>query len=166
MGAYLFSALSFSHLYSSPAALLQLNKTGIIQKSQELEGEDPLAEGGEQLASKQGDPPALPKKSKKTDYVAFLEAKCAYFRPTDSKIRHLYAQGMPLGGIEASVKVCRFLYPWVSASYLSQVGHTANYHSRTQVQLVPIGFGLKRGGRLEGPKILCRGGSTSFLCSF
>lgn len=86
----------------------------------------------------------LEKKPKKiTHYSALVEAKIAYFRPTDSKIRRIYDRGIPMGGLEGSVQAWRWLYPWASVSYLQQIGHTQTLHNRTQVQLVPIGFGLK-----------------------
>lgn len=78
-----------------------------------------------------------------THYPGFVEAKIAYFRPTSGDIRQIYDRGIPMVGIEGSARACPYLYPWASVGYLQQIGHTPIYHTRTQVQLAPIGFGLK-----------------------
>ena len=78
----------------------------------------------------------------RTDQV-FLEEKAAYFHPVNGKIRDIYASGMGLYGFELSFPTWRYIYGWASGSYMSHVGHSIGEHSRTRVQLVPLGIGIK-----------------------
>jgi predicted HicB family RNase H-like nuclease len=83
--------------------------------------------------------------SKVTDrtHFVFLEEKVSYFSPLSKKIRNIYAKGMGQYGFELTFPAWRFIYGWTSGSYLSKVGHTSYSDSRTKVQLVPLGIGLK-----------------------
>ena len=71
-----------------------------------------------------------------------LEANAAYFRPTDNAFREIYSGG-GIYGLEASAKVWRGLYPWLSVRYFGQSGRITGSQSRTTIHLVPIGVGLK-----------------------
>ncbi len=71
-----------------------------------------------------------------------LEAKAAYFRPSDNKFRKIYSS-RGIYGVESSVQAWRELYGWASGSYYSSWGHSIWLKNRTHVCFVPLALGLK-----------------------
>jgi hypothetical protein len=72
----------------------------------------------------------------------FVEAKAAYYRPTDDKFREIYSDSGIYGG-EISCQAWRGLYGWASASCFHKGGHSIRMHDSTTITFVPLGFGLK-----------------------
>jgi len=75
--------------------------------------------------------------------IVLVEAKAAYFHPTNRKICKIYSNGMGMYGAEATYLGWSCLYPWVSVDYMSRKGHSLGEHDPTRVTVVPLGFGLK-----------------------
>ena len=73
---------------------------------------------------------------------AFVEAKAAYFLPTDDKFRKIYSGGGIYGG-EISCQAYKGLYGWASGSYFYKSGHSIGEHNATRITMVPLGLGLK-----------------------
>lgn len=72
----------------------------------------------------------------------FVEAKAAYFAPTDHKFRKIYSGGGIYGG-EISCQTYRNLYGWISGDYFSKKGSSIGEHDSTRITIVPLGIGLK-----------------------
>lgn len=70
-----------------------------------------------------------------------IEARAAYFYPTDSNFRDIYHSG-GIYGIEINVPVTGWIYPWASASVFYKSGRT-NLKSKTSVTMIPFGLGVK-----------------------
>lgn len=71
-----------------------------------------------------------------------IEAKAAYFRPTDHKFRRIYSDGGIFGG-EISAQIYGGIYGWASGSYFYKKGSSTGLGNSTKIDLVPVGFGLK-----------------------
>ena len=71
-----------------------------------------------------------------------LEARAAYYYPTDSTFRDIY-DGAGLYGLELSYQCGWNLYPWASAGYFYQTGQSIPDKTDTTVYLVPLACGLK-----------------------
>lgn len=71
-----------------------------------------------------------------------VEAKVAYFLPTDHKCREIYSGGGMYGG-ECTFQVRQKLYGWISADYFSKEGSSIGGHDPTNIIMVPLGAGLK-----------------------
>ncbi len=73
---------------------------------------------------------------------SFLEAKAAYFYPTDDKFRSIY-NSRGIYGLEYTCQAWKWLYPWISTSYYSSWGKSMGFGYRTHIYFIPIGLGLK-----------------------
>lgn len=71
-----------------------------------------------------------------------IEAKGAYYRPSDHKFRHIYSDS-GIYGIEASYQAWNQLYAWSSVSCFYKSGHSIGQHHSTAITFVPFGIGLK-----------------------
>lgn len=72
----------------------------------------------------------------------FVEAKAAYYRPTESRFRKVYG-GSGIYGIEASFQAWRDLYAWTSTSCFYRSGTSIGKHNGTNITFIPLGIGLK-----------------------
>jgi hypothetical protein len=71
-----------------------------------------------------------------------VEAKGAYFYPTDSKFRKIYSnRGMY--GTEYTCQAWKWLYGWASASYYSSWGSSIHLRHRTHIYFIPLALGPK-----------------------
>jgi hypothetical protein len=71
-----------------------------------------------------------------------LEAKAAYFAPTNQTFRQIYGGG-GLYNLEFSAQTWGGLYAWGSAGFFRQSGYSIGGHDRTSITFVPLGIGLK-----------------------
>ena len=71
-----------------------------------------------------------------------VEAKAAYFHPTDSKFRKIYSS-RGIYGAEYQFQAWRSLYGWASADYYSSWGRSIGLRDRTHIYFVPLALGLK-----------------------
>lgn len=71
-----------------------------------------------------------------------LEARGAYYGPTNSLFREIYS-GSGRYGLEVSAQAWKGLYPFVSVDYFYKSGHSIGGCNNTNITLVPIGVGLK-----------------------
>ncbi len=71
----------------------------------------------------------------------FVEARAAYFYPTDGRFKKFYSGGA-IWGAELDCQIWKQLYGWVGASYFDKSGSTS-IHNKTEVRMVPINLGLK-----------------------
>jgi hypothetical protein len=88
-----------------------------------------------------------------------LEARAAYFYPTNSQFRKVYSENRGIYGLEFDLQVWKRLFAWASIDYFSSKGktdidkgHTYNPtvsctfdidRDRTHITIVPLGLGLK-----------------------
>ena len=71
-----------------------------------------------------------------------LEIKGSGFIPTSHLFKKIYHSAGMVGG-ELSVGLYENLYAWASIDWLSKSGYSLIGHSKTRVNYLPIGFGLK-----------------------
>lgn len=71
-----------------------------------------------------------------------VEAKAAYFVPTDQKFRKIYSGGGIYGG-EVTCQTYQNFYGWISADCFSKKGSSIGEHDSTKITIVPLGVGLK-----------------------
>lgn len=72
-----------------------------------------------------------------------LEAKGAYFLPTNSKFRHIYGNGSGQYGLELTGKLFCHLYGFVSADFFYKKGKSINFCNKTKVDILNLALGLK-----------------------
>lgn len=71
-----------------------------------------------------------------------IEGKAGYFIPDDSLFQKIYSSG-GIYGAEISLQLCHCFYGWFSASQFEKKGHSLGLESPTNLQMVPLGLGLK-----------------------
>lgn len=71
-----------------------------------------------------------------------IEAKGAYFGPTDGDFNEIYSSGA-MYGLEASFQSYRQLYVWLSGSLFTKTGASIGLEDPTRIVFYPIGVGLK-----------------------
>ncbi len=70
----------------------------------------------------------------------FLEAKASYYVSTRERFRDIYGN-TGLYRIETNIQLHKDLFTWINLGYLYTSGKT-NLKSKTQLHLVPLGFGI------------------------
>ncbi len=75
-------------------------------------------------------------------HEVLLEARGAYYYPTDHLFRDIYDYA-GLFSLEASMQVWKGLYPWASLGFLYTTGESIGEKDHTRLYLIPIGLGLK-----------------------
>lgn len=71
-----------------------------------------------------------------------VEARAAYYYPTDSTFREIYGK-TGLYSIEANYNLVYGLYSWGSVGYLRKSGKSLDENDHTTATIIPINFGLK-----------------------
>lgn len=71
-----------------------------------------------------------------------IEFNTHYFNPSDKDFRDIYGGGLMYGG-EASIGVWKGLGIWFGGSYFSKKGELTFTKERTELQITPVGGGLK-----------------------
>lgn len=71
-----------------------------------------------------------------------LEAKAAYFIPTDSRTRKIYSE-TGIYGVNLRFPVYKCLVGWSQASYLRTNGKTLGLKNHTTIQMAPLVLGLQ-----------------------
>jgi len=71
-----------------------------------------------------------------------LEFKAGYFRPSDKDFLDIYGGGPRYGG-ELDIHLWKGLDVWLGGSYFSQEGELTFTKEKTELQIIPIGAGLK-----------------------
>jgi len=71
-----------------------------------------------------------------------VELKAQYFSPSDQAFRDIYGGGIMYGG-ELSIGVWKGLEVWLGGSYFSKEGELSFTKEKTELEIIPIGAGLK-----------------------
>ncbi len=71
-----------------------------------------------------------------------VEARAAYFYPTDSAFRSIYNES-GLYSVEASYSSFGKIHPWASVGMFYKSGHTVAENTKTSIIIVPLALGLK-----------------------
>lgn len=71
------------------------------------------------------------------------EVRVAYYHPSSSKVRRIYGDGWADYQFELSKGIGCGLRAWVGVSGFSRNGDSIGFHNRTNLQLIPVNFGLK-----------------------
>lgn len=79
----------------------------------------------------------------KAAHDVIVEAKAAYFLPTNSRFRDIYGNGSGQYGAEVTCKIFRQLYGFASADFFNKKGKSVNFCSPTTVNIINLGIGLK-----------------------
>lgn len=74
--------------------------------------------------------------------IAF-EGRVAYYHPSSGKVRKIYGDGWADYQVQISKGFCRDWRVWVGASGFSRDGDSIGFHDHTNLQFIPIQFGLK-----------------------
>jgi outer membrane protein W len=80
-----------------------------------------------------------------------IEARGAYFSPTDKTFREIYGYGMSWGG-ELSFAISKRTAVWAGGDYYSKVGKLGLTEDETKIRIAPLAAGVKyyfSGGRLR-----------------
>lgn len=80
-----------------------------------------------------------------------IQARGAYFSPTDKAFREIYGYGMSWGG-ELSFAISERGAIWAGGDYYSKVGKLGFTGDETKIRIVPLAAGVKyyfSGGRLR-----------------
>ena len=72
----------------------------------------------------------------------FLEARGAYFSPSDPAFREIYGYGISWGG-EISFAVSKRTSVWAGGDYFSKVGKLGFTEEATKIRIAPLTAGLK-----------------------
>lgn len=72
-----------------------------------------------------------------------IEGKGAFFGPVEDKFRDIYGDGNGRYGAEISYEFCNCIYGWTSVDWFHDSGHSIGQHHRTNINLIPVGLGLK-----------------------
>jgi len=72
-----------------------------------------------------------------------VEAKGAYFYPTNSKFRHIYGNGVGLFGVEVTPEIWQRWYGFASVDWAATSGTSIGLGTYTSVTLLPIAAGVK-----------------------
>jgi len=72
----------------------------------------------------------------------FLEARGAYFSPSDVAFREIYGYGVSWGG-EISFAVSKRASVWAGGDYFSKLGKLGFTEEETKIRIVPLAAGLK-----------------------
>jgi len=71
-----------------------------------------------------------------------LEFKTQYFSPSDEEFKDIYGGGVMYGG-EVSIGVWKGLELWFGGSYFSREGELTFTKEKTELQIIPVGGGLR-----------------------
>lgn len=71
-----------------------------------------------------------------------IEARGAYFSPTDKAFREIYGYGMSWGG-ELSFDVSERAAVWAGGDYYSKVGKLGLTEDETKIRIAPLAAGVK-----------------------
>jgi hypothetical protein len=71
-----------------------------------------------------------------------LEFKIQYFSPTEEVFKDIYGGGVMYGG-EVSIGVWKGLELWLGGSYFSREGELTYTKEKTELQIIPVGGGLR-----------------------
>jgi hypothetical protein len=71
-----------------------------------------------------------------------IELKASYFRPTEQAFLDIYGGGPRYGG-EVNIGFWKGLDLWLGGSYFSKEGELTFTKEKTELQIIPIGAGLK-----------------------
>lgn len=71
-----------------------------------------------------------------------LEFKTQYFSPSDEEFKDIYGGGVMYGG-EVSIGVWKGLELWLGGSYFSREGELTFTKEKTELQIIPVGGGLR-----------------------
>jgi hypothetical protein len=71
-----------------------------------------------------------------------LEFKASYFQPLEQAFRDIYGGGLRYGG-EVDIGLWRRFDVWLGGSYFSKEGELTFTKEKTELQIIPIGAGLK-----------------------
>ncbi len=72
----------------------------------------------------------------------FLEARGAYFSPSDAAFREIYGYGVSWGG-EISFVISKRASVWAGGDYFSKVGKLGFTEEETKIRIAPLAVGLK-----------------------
>jgi hypothetical protein len=75
-----------------------------------------------------------------------VELKAGYFHPTEQAFLDIYGGGPRYGG-ELDVRLWKGFDVWLGGSYFSREGELTFTKEKTELQIMPIGAGLKSDGR-------------------
>ncbi|MDH4272460.1 MAG: outer membrane beta-barrel protein [Candidatus Aminicenantes bacterium] len=71
-----------------------------------------------------------------------LEFKAGYFRPSDKDFLDIYGGGPRYGG-EVSIGLWKGFDLWLGGNYFSREGELTFTKEKTELQIIPVGVGLK-----------------------
>lgn len=71
-----------------------------------------------------------------------IEARGAYFSPTDKAFREIYGYGVSWGG-EISFSISRRASVWAGGDYFSRVGKLGLTEEETKIRIAPLAAGVK-----------------------
>lgn len=72
-----------------------------------------------------------------------VEGRVAYYRPSSGKVREIYGDGWTDYEVQISTGFCRDWRVWVGVNGFSREGESICFHDHTDLQFVPITFGVK-----------------------
>ena len=87
----------------------------------------------------------------------FLEARGAYFSPSDAVFREIYGYGVSWGG-EISFAVSKRASVWAGGDYFSKMGKLGFTEEETKIRIVPLAAGLKYHFALDRLRPYCGAG--------
>lgn len=71
-----------------------------------------------------------------------IEARGAYFSPTDTAFREIYGYGISWGG-EISFSLSERMAVWAGADYYSKIGKLGLTEDATKIRIAPLAAGVK-----------------------